>query len=143
AEQVFPGFVQKGLDFGDFALAYAPRPFLMTTAIRDYFPIAGARMTDKQNQRLFDLLGQSEKAGYFDFDDTHGWSQPRREAAVRFLAKSLQGRETEGREANVDDVDRMKLLAETSPRFGPSGLLQTVCRLFRVPCARMTFARIS
>jgi pimeloyl-ACP methyl ester carboxylesterase len=143
AEQVFPGFVQKGLDFGDFALAYAPRPFLMTTAIRDYFPIAGARMTDKQNQRLFDLLGQSEKAGYFEFDDTHGWSQPRREAAVRFLAKSLQGRETEGREANVDDVDRMKLLAETSPRFGPSGLLQTVCRLFRVPCARMTFARIS
>lgn len=101
AEQVMPGFIAKGLDFADFALAHAPRPFLMTTAIRDYFPIAGARMTYKQNQRLFDLLGQSEKAGYFEFDDTHGWSQPRREAAVRFLAKSLQGRETDGREAAI------------------------------------------
>jgi len=101
AEQVFPGFVEKGLDFGDFALAYAPRPFLMTTAIRDYFPIAGARMTYKQNQRLFDLLGQSEKAGYFEFDDTHGWSQPRREAASRFLAKNFQGRETDGRESAI------------------------------------------
>ncbi len=101
AEQVFPGFIEKGLDFGDFALAYAPRPFLMTTAIRDYFPIAGARMTYKQNQRLFDLLGQSEKAGYFEFDDTHGWSQPRREAASRFLAKNFQGRETDGTEPAI------------------------------------------
>lgn len=111
AEQVFPGFVEKGLDFGDFMLAQAPRPFLMTTAMRDYFPIAGARMTYKQNQRLFDLLGQSEKAGYFEFDDTHGWSQPRREAAARFLAKSLQGRETEGRESAVLTEEESVLFA--------------------------------
>jgi hypothetical protein len=86
------------LDFGDFALALAPRPFLMTTAIQDFFPIAGARATYKQNQRLFDLLGGGEKAGYFEYDDTHGWSQPRREAAYRFLSNWMQGTESAGKE---------------------------------------------
>jgi hypothetical protein len=36
--------------------------------------------------------------GYFEFDDTHGWSQPRREATYRWFAKSLQDRQEDGKE---------------------------------------------
>lgn len=39
AEQNFPGFLKAGLDFPDFPIAFAPKPFLMTTAIQDFFPI--------------------------------------------------------------------------------------------------------
>lgn len=111
AEQVFPRFVEKGLDFSDFALAWAPRPYLMTTAIQDFFPIAGARATYKEIERLFDLTGGSSKAGYFEYDDTHGWSRPRREAAVRFLSEQMLGRKVEGTEAPVETEEESRLYA--------------------------------
>jgi cephalosporin-C deacetylase-like acetyl esterase len=126
AEQVFPSFISKGLDFGDFALAWAPRPFLMTTAIRDFFPIDGARLTYKQNQRLFDLLGAGEKAGYFEYDDTHGWSQPRREAAYRFLGRWLQGRDAEVREAPARPEEESLLYATPTGQLATSGGSETV-----------------
>lgn len=126
AEQVFPSFVEKELDFGDFALALAPRPFLMTTAIQDFFPIAGARATYKQNRRLFDLLGGGEKAGYFEFDDTHGWSQPRRQAAYRFLAQWLQGRTIAGDEPEVAPEEESLLYATPTGQLATSGGSETV-----------------
>ncbi|WP_031500040.1 alpha/beta hydrolase family protein [Bryobacter aggregatus] len=85
AEQIWPGFLARGLDFGDFALAQAPRPYLMTIATRDYFPAAGAHATFREMQRLFDILGGGDKLGLFEYDDTHGWSRPRREAAANWL----------------------------------------------------------
>jgi cephalosporin-C deacetylase-like acetyl esterase len=126
AEQVFPSFVAKGLDFGDFALAFAPRPFIMTTAIQDFFPIDGARATYKQNQRLFDLLGAGEKAGYFEFDDTHGWSRPRREAAYRFLGKWLQNQTLSGTEPAVQPEEESLLYATASGQLATSGGSETV-----------------
>ncbi len=126
AEQIFPRFLEKGLDFGDFALAHAPRPFLMTTAIRDYFPIAGARATYRQNQRLFDMLGDGQKAAYYEYDDTHGWSQPRREAAYRFLAKHFQGREIDGREPAVTPEEESLLYATPSGLVDSAGGRETV-----------------
>jgi cephalosporin-C deacetylase-like acetyl esterase len=93
AEQVFVDFVKDGFDFADFLTAYAPRPVQMLAAIRDYFPIVGARAAFAETQRLYGLLGARDQAGYFEYDDTHGWSQPRREATYRWLSRHLQGRE--------------------------------------------------
>jgi hypothetical protein len=47
--------------------------------------------------------------GYFEFDDTHGWSQPRREATYRWFAKSLQDRQEDGKELEFT-VDTPKAL---------------------------------
>ncbi len=99
AEQIFPNFLRDGLDFGDFLLAFAPKPILMTTAIQDFFPIAGARATFAEQEKLFRVADAPGRVGYFEFDDKHGWSQPRREAAYRWFAKWLQDRDgDEGRE---------------------------------------------
>ena len=87
AEQNFPGFVAAGWDLGDFLIAAAPRPILVTAATRDFFPIAGTRVVAEEQRRLYRVFGRSENAGYFEFDDTHGWSQPRREAAYRWLER--------------------------------------------------------
>lgn len=88
-EQVFAGFIADGLDFSDYLLAAAPKPFLITSAIRDYFPIAGARATHEEAVRLYERLNASEKTGFFEYDDTHGWSKPRREAAYKWLDRWL------------------------------------------------------
>lgn len=99
AEQIFIDFIKDGLDFADFLTAWAPRPVQMLAAIRDYFPIAGARQAYAETQRLYGLLGVPERAGYFEYDDTHGWSKPRREATYRWLDKWLQGKDSNAPEA--------------------------------------------
>lgn len=137
AEQIFPGFISSGLDFGDFLLAHAPKPYLMTTAIRDYFPIAGARATFRDAQRLFDLSGRGEQAGYFEFDDTHGWSQPRREAAVRWLARWLQKREVGGTETDAETEEDSVLAATSSGQLATSGGSETVHSLVKASAASL------
>ncbi len=109
SEQIWPGLISRGLDFGDFAMALAPRPFLITSAIRDYFPIAGARTTWRQGQRIFDLLGKGDSFGFFEYDDTHGWSQPRREAASRWFDRHFFGKETDGTEPELLTEDESDL----------------------------------
>lgn len=101
AEQVFPGFLKENLDLADWAIAAAPRPFLITSAIRDFFPIEGARAVHQELQRFWKILGQEDKAGFFEYDDTHGWSAPRRLAAYRWLEKQLLGKEGEEKEPDT------------------------------------------
>ncbi|MCX6594863.1 MAG: alpha/beta fold hydrolase [Acidobacteria bacterium] len=141
AEQVWPEFISRGLDFGDFALAAAPRPFLMTTAIRDYFPIDGARTTFKQTQRLFDLLAGGEKMGYFEFDDTHGWSKPRRQAANRWLEKWLLGKDSDGAEGEILTQEESKLYATSTGQVSTSGGTETVQSLNRKLASELKTAR--
>jgi len=126
AEQVFPDFLKDGFDFGDFFLAFAPKPFLMTTAIRDYFPIEGARNTYREALRLFEHLGASAAAGYFEYEDTHGWSKPRREAAARWLDKHLQGKETSGAEPAIRTEPESLLYATKTGQLATSEGSETV-----------------
>jgi hypothetical protein len=43
AEQCLPPWISQGLDHGDFVLAFSPKPYLILSAIRDFFSINGAR----------------------------------------------------------------------------------------------------
>lgn len=92
AEQDFTDFLKDGLDFSAFLIAFAPKPIEMLTATKDFFPIEGARATYAKARRIFSLLGAEDHAGYFEYNDTHGWSKPRREATYAWLEKWLQGR---------------------------------------------------
>jgi cephalosporin-C deacetylase-like acetyl esterase len=98
AEQDLPGFLSRGLDFSDYALAFAPRPFQIQSATRDFFPIAGARATYEEARRLYGVLGEADRMGFFEHDDTHGWSRPRREATYRWLERWLHERVDDGGE---------------------------------------------
>ncbi len=86
AEQVFPGWLADGLDYPDFIYAAAPKPFLMLSAIRDFFPIDGARQTFQEARRVVNLQ-------MFEADDGHGYNQPRRLAAYDWLSRHLRDRE--------------------------------------------------
>ncbi len=101
AEQDFPGFLSDGFDFGDYMIAFAPKPVTMLTGIRDFFPIAGARATYAETKKVFGLLDAEVHAGYFEYDDEHGWHKPRREATYRWLTKWLQGRDDDGTEPEI------------------------------------------
>jgi cephalosporin-C deacetylase-like acetyl esterase len=112
SEQVFANFLKDGLDFSDFLIAFAPKPIQMATATRDFFPIDGAKATFAQAQRIFSVLGAEDRAGFFEFNDTHGWSQPRREATYRWFARWLQGKDDDGHEGEFK-LDTPKDLCST------------------------------
>jgi cephalosporin-C deacetylase-like acetyl esterase len=99
AEQVFPLWLKDGLDYPDYLYAFGGKPFLMLTAIRDFFPIGGARATFDEAQRVYGKLGLADHIAKFEFDDGHGYNQPRREAAYRWFTRWLQGTENTEPEA--------------------------------------------
>ena len=100
AEQCIPPSISEGLDHPDFVLSFAPKPYLMLTAVRDFFSIAGARETYAEAARVYDSLGAADRFGKFEADDGHGYTKPRRLAAYRFFGKHLLGAEdTEGEPA--------------------------------------------
>jgi cephalosporin-C deacetylase-like acetyl esterase len=91
AEQNLPPFFSDGLDHADFVIAFAPKPYLMLAAVRDFFPIEGTRQTFREVKRLYGLLGAEEKLSMVEADDEHGYTRPRRLAAYRWMNRWLKG----------------------------------------------------
>jgi cephalosporin-C deacetylase-like acetyl esterase len=101
AEQVFPLWLQEGIDYPDYLYAFAPKPYLMLTAIRDFFPIAGARETFAEAKRIFTAIGAGDKLDMFEADDGHGYTKPRRMAAYKWFQHWLAGVEDSGPEPEI------------------------------------------
>ena len=78
AEQCIPPWIGQGLDHGDFVLAFSPKPYLILSAIRDFFSINGARETYQEAQHVYSVMGAPDKVSQFEADNGHGYLQPRR-----------------------------------------------------------------
>lgn len=109
AEQCMPPFIADGLDHADFVLAFAPKPYLVLSAIRDFFSIQGARATHAEAQRVYDSLGMANKISMFEYDDGHGYNLQRREAAYRWFSKWLKGSEDTVPESPVSPAHEQDL----------------------------------
>ena len=119
AEQVFPLWLKDGLDYPDYIYAFGGKPFLILSAIRDFFPIAGARATFDEARQLYSKLDIAGHIAMFEADDGHGYSKPRREAAYRWFSRWLQGSENTGPEAPVTLATAEEL------QCTPTGQVQT------------------
>jgi len=137
AEQNFHGFIASGLDFPDFLIAFAPKPIKMMTAVKDFFPIAGARATYREAADVFEILRARDKVDFFEYDDTHGWSRPRREATYRWFEKWLLGRETDGIEAESTVEALATLNATATGQLATDGGSETVASLNRKAAEEM------
>ena len=118
-EQVFAGWVKEGFDFSDFMLAVAPRPYLISSALKDFFPIAGARQTFAESKDFYALFGKGDKVSMITADQPHGWSQPLREQAYTWFAREFAAPSAAGTEAPVKLEDPEALAAT------PTGQLQS------------------
>ncbi len=110
AEQCLPPFLKDGLDHADFIYAFAPKPYIILSAIRDFFSISGARETYAETGHLYSLLGAPEKLILFEADNTHGYSLPRRLAAYDWLGRWLKGSKDASpeREVKVDATEDLR-----------------------------------
>ena len=109
AEQCLLPFLGEGLDHGDFIYAFAPRPYLMLPAIRDFFPILGARATFAEAAGVYDRIGAPQKIHKAEADDGHGFSGPRRMAAYEWFAKWLRDEPDDGEEPEAEILTERRL----------------------------------
>lgn len=91
AEQCIPPFLADGLDHADFIHAFAPKPYLILSAVRDFFSITGARESFTEAKRIYDILGVSGSIAMTEADDGHGYNHERRVAAYRWFDRWLKG----------------------------------------------------
>jgi cephalosporin-C deacetylase-like acetyl esterase len=91
AEQNITGQIAFGMEHADYLTMRAPRPTLMCVATQDYFDITGAWTSFREASLLYGRLGHGERAAIFEFNDKHGFSRPRRQAAMRWLRRWLVG----------------------------------------------------
>src|SRR2546423_1302494 len=101
-EQVFAWWLQDGIDYPDYLYAFAPKPYLVLSAIRDYFPIAGARETFAEAANAYEAIGAKDKVGMFEADDGHGYNKGRRLAAYDWFARWLNGAEDKNPEPDIE-----------------------------------------
>jgi len=101
AEQVLPYWIRDGLDYPDFIYAFAPKPYRILSAIRDFFPIGGARQTFEEAKATYSRIGAADKLTMFEADDGHGYNQPRRLAAYGWFAHWLKNEDDRGPEPEI------------------------------------------
>ena len=80
-----------GIDHTDYITMRAPLPTTILAARRDFFDINGVREAAAEAQKVYALLGQSDRFELFESDDTHGFKPPHRSAAVRWMRRWLIG----------------------------------------------------
>jgi dienelactone hydrolase len=90
AEQNIHGQLAFGMDHADYVMMRAPRPTLLCTATRDFFDINDAWDSFRRAKRLYGRMGFSERVDLAETDNKHGYHQPLREAAARWMSRWLR-----------------------------------------------------
>jgi dienelactone hydrolase len=98
-EQDIFGFVGEGIDHAGLLALRVPRPTLLGTAVRDFFPIEGARESFDEVKRLYELARAGDRFARVEADAGHGLSITLRQAAYawfdRWLLERKEPREEE------------------------------------------------
>ena len=100
-EQDIFGFVSEGIDHAGLLALRAPRPTLIASAQKDFFPIEGARESYAEARRLYEVAGAAEKIAMAEAPGGHGLSEPLRTATYAFFDRWLAGRDSSGPSSEV------------------------------------------
>ena len=105
AEQVLLPWIGAGLDHADFVVAFAPRPFLMLAAVRDFFSIVGARSVFAEAKGVYRLFDAEDKLAMAEVDEGHGYHQPNRIRAYQWFARHLKQETYDGGEQQTEVLE--------------------------------------
>jgi hypothetical protein len=82
-----PGEGAVQLEFVDYLIAAAPKPTLILAGTFDFIDYKGAQIGFDELKKFYSLLGKSDQVKFFSYEDGHGISKPKREAAVSWFRK--------------------------------------------------------
>ncbi len=94
AEQNLYHGLAFGLDFADLLEVRIPKPALMITTTRDFFSIQGAKETQTEVQKVYDVFDAAENFGRAEDDTVHAITLKNREARYAFFQREFDVRGT-------------------------------------------------
>ena len=90
AEQSIPGFIENGLNFGDWVELAAPKPYAIVSTTEDMFPIEGARRTFEEAKRFYGLYDASARIEWITGPGGHGALVPVHPKILSFFLRNLK-----------------------------------------------------
>ncbi|MEK6269802.1 MAG: hypothetical protein N2B57_03495 [Planctomycetales bacterium] len=89
--QWLPGEGAAGIDHFDYCVMRADKPTLVLAARDDFFDILSSRAAADETRRVYSALGKSTNFDFFEALSPHGFQQPHRQEATRFMRQWLLG----------------------------------------------------
>lgn len=139
-EQILYRTLRHGIEHAELLAAFAPKPLIIGSAIRDYVPIAAARDTFREVVHAYRLYGASDKVTLTETDDTHGLNKQLREATAGWLAHWLNaGRRGSDERVSTEEAD--DTLPEQDLRCTKTGQVATSLDPLSVLTLNQSYAR--
>lgn len=98
---MLPGAGRARLDLADWPIMFAPKPLLVLAGRYDFVDYTQIEAATAESRRMYTALGRPEQLSLFTYDDGHGISQPKREAAVTWFRRWLCADAAPVREGNL------------------------------------------
>ena len=109
-----PGEGQAYLELSDYLIAAAPKPVLILAGRYDFIDYTGTLVAYNELQKIDVSLHQPQKVQLFTYDDGHGISKPKREAAVAWFRKWLYNDSAKIIEGDIETLPEKELLCTTT-----------------------------
>jgi cephalosporin-C deacetylase-like acetyl esterase len=114
-EQDIFGFVSEGIDHAGLLALQVPRPTLVGSAQRDFFPIEGARESFAEAKRLYEVAGVPERVAQAESPERHGLTLPLRKAVYAWFERWLTDRKVTDPVAEIRVTPRSDKELQVSP----------------------------
>ena len=90
AEQNLFGQLAFGLEHSGWLLLRATKPTCVCAARKDMFPFQGTVQTRDEVMAVYERLGAAERFALAEYDGPHGWAEPLKVSAVRWMNRWLR-----------------------------------------------------
>ncbi|MFD0941621.1 alpha/beta hydrolase family protein [Pedobacter boryungensis] len=115
-----PGEGSAQLEMSDYLIAAAPKPILVLAGRYDFIDYTGTLQSVDELKKVYQKLESPEKLSLFTFDDGHGISKPKREAAVQWFRKWFYNDAKPIQEGNLETLTDKDLFASTEGKVNIS-----------------------
>jgi cephalosporin-C deacetylase-like acetyl esterase len=131
AEQCIPGFLGHGFEHIDFIRAFSPKPYLVLSAIRDFFSLQGARSTYATAAETYLAASARDRISMAETDEGHGYSIYNRLTSYKWFEKWLNNAAAPEGETPVPPASEAELACTKTGQVATSLGGETVYTLTR------------
>lgn len=102
------------LEMSDFLILFAPKPLLILAGIFDFVDYQGTTAVYTELKNVYSCLKKPEQVSLFAWEDGHGISKPKREAAVTWFKQWLCNDSTPVKETEIDYLPEKDLFCTST-----------------------------
>ena len=137
------------LEMSDYLIAAAPKPMLILAGRYDFIDYNGTLESFDDLKKVYKSLSTPDRLSLFTYDDGHGISKPKREAAVQWFRKWFYQDNSPVKEEGRTDLRDKELFASAKEKVNLSypneiNIVQKNLQLFNEKAAdRQAFAKLN